>query len=119
MPQNPTLPVYEYSHSGRNLKYMATAYPDSLKFTLLQTRDSLYLLTTTKKIGKREYKSINIINSNPNTTIEGIKSIDFAVPKEYGRLSLGVHGGIDVVNRQPVISIGLNYDIIRFKKKIK
>lgn len=119
MPQNPTLPVYEYSHSGSNLKYKATAYPDSLKFTLLQTRDSLYVVTTSKKIGKKEYKSVNIINSNPNTLIDGITSIDFTVPKEYGRLSIGVHGGVDIVNRQPVISIGLNYDIIRFKKKIK
>lgn len=114
-----SLPIYKYSYNDGRLKYKASAYPDSLKFTLFQTTDSIYALYSNKKIGKKTFREIHIVSSNPSTITTGIKTISYETPKQYSPISLGVHAGIDIISRQPVISIGINYDILRIKKKIK
>jgi len=114
-----SLPIYKYSYSDPYLKYKATAYPDSLKFLLFETIDSVYVMYSTTKIGKTEYTRAHIMHSNPNTTTLGATSISYRVPREYRRLSLGMHVGMNVFSKNPVISVGLNYDVLRLKKKIK
>lgn len=111
-------PIYKYSYSDKFIQYKAVASKDSLHFDKLEIVDSLYALYKKKKFGDKEYQEIVIKNINPNTKITGLKSLSFEQPKEYRRISVGVHGGIDVISRKPVISIGVNYDLIRFKKKI-
>lgn len=114
-----SFPAYRYIYVSPHLKYDAIASRDSLKFSLLQTTDSIYILTTKKNIGKKEYKELNIFNSNPYASITGVHSISLPIQKEYSKISIGLHAGMDVFSRKPVLSVGINYDIIRIKKKIK
>lgn len=112
-----TLPTYSYEFTSSYLEYRAKASPDSLRFSKFITKDSLYILYSKNKIGGRDYRKVHIMNTNPNSTIIGAKSFQYEEPREYSRLSFGLHAGINPINRQPVVSIGINYDIIRLKKK--
>jgi hypothetical protein len=114
-----SFPVYEYKYRDDFLEYYAIASKDSLKYNKLLVIDSLYLLEASKKIGKKIFKELTVKNTNPSVVITDLKSLSFETPKEYSKFSLGAHLGYNVFTQQPTISIGLNFDVIRFKKKIK
>lgn len=111
--------IYHYSYKDNFLEYKVDASKDSLHYNLFQVRDSLYILESKKTFKKKEYFDLTIKNLNPSVIITQAKSLSYNVPKEYSKISLGVHLGINPFNQEPTISIGLNYDILRFKKKIK
>ena len=111
--------IYRYSYKDKFLEYDATASRDSLHYDKFIVRDSLYSIETKKTIGKKVYNDVVFKNLNPNVVITQSKSLSFEVPKEYSKFSLGAHIGINPITQQPVISVGLNIDILRFKKRIK
>ena len=112
-----SFPVYRYIYSDASIQYKAEASIDSLRFDYLRTRDSVYLITTTKKVKGIPYKEIHIAHTNQNINMVGVKSLSIKEEPRYRRFSLGAHVGYDPFNKRPAVSIGINLDLIRFKKK--
>lgn len=117
-------PTYHYKYNGRFLSYDALA-SDSLRFKKLEIRDSLFAISEKHQIGNKFINSMVIKNTNPNVKITGFKYVDYEQPKEYSRWSIVAAGGVGAqlntvpIKAGPVVMVGIGFDVLRFKKKIK
>lgn len=112
-----------YSYKDPFYEYEAIA-SDSLRFNVNRMNDSLYLIYSKTKLKDKNYVTATIKNNNPKVTYTGIKSISYnEATREPSRWGIGVMGGVgyNPTSKKPVpvVGIGITYDIITFKKKIK
>ena len=107
-----------YSLNTNRIKYKAEASLDSLTFKQLVIQDTLQGVFTQKKIGKDTYNSFTARNTNKYVEFTDLDFVNKEpIPKVKGPWGLGIHGGYDPFRKQPVVSVGVNYTIIRFNKK--
>jgi hypothetical protein len=113
-------PHYETNWSNKWELGHIKATKDSI-FRNIKTINELEIITGYQKNRWIFFNSpdleVKVKNLNPNTVTQELRS--FNVKNETNRFSLGASGGvmwIPGLNPKPYIGIGINYDIIRFKK---
>jgi len=120
--------IVHFTFKDSYLDYDFSLDTDSLllKNNFLHTRDSIDLFSTQQKIGKDYFNNIYIRNRSPYNHVIQADSYQYKVPVEYSRWSIGGQIGVGVPlnttnwnakSIQPYVGIGVNFQIIRFKKK--
>lgn len=95
---------------------LAASITDSVRFYRLLTLDTLSGVFQHTVIGGQSFNKFIATHSSPYSRIVGLEDIKVAEEPKYRRWALGAHAGWNPFTRQPDFSIGINYDVLRFKK---
>lgn len=104
-------PTYTSAKKDQWIDYKIIANKDSIKFNLVMQND--YSVVIGRKSGQ---DFVDIINRSPYSTTKSVRTYQVQMPKPK-RFGVGVHVGYGLGTNfefTPVISAGLNYNVIRF-----
>jgi hypothetical protein len=103
-----------FANKWLNLDYNITT--DSTSYSLLLQNDySIVIGEERETLFKPRVPYVEIINKNPYTSTEALRTYQVTVPKKKigigPQIGYGLSGSLQI---QPYIGIGIHYDIIRF-----